>query len=427
MKKIFTLAIMTVMCVAAMAQEQLTIRIKANVDVMFNGQQVDKNSYLKLNGENTNAVNMTIVSEPGSTNVYQYSVELNAGTYTANLGGTNSTGKIVNGTIPSFTLTSTQTVHFWGRVTPAKQSYIEGYCSALQYGVMDDKWQYYAMGKPSYGNKKVTGYFFTPDATVLKNLKCGVLTKELVENTDILTSSGENAVIVTFQSDSYNASVGLKKFELDYATYTMKVSDAANMDVVITDAKASTLCAPVELTIPENVKAYTLTYEGNNTLKAEEIKKIIPANTPVLLNADADTYSFAVGEVASPIGTDSYTYTKDGKTNTKYYMKTVFEGNLHGVFQEKYAPQGSYVLQNGENGVGFYQVNVANYPINAFRCYVSLTAETSARSLSIVFPETTGIEEVKTASAKSMKKMVDGRLVIEKNGNTFNAAGQIIK
>lgn len=420
MKKIFTLAIMTVMCVAAMAQEKLTIKIYTSSPVTFNSQQVQGN--LKLDGVNT-TVDMTIVSEPGSPNVYHYSIALNAGTYTASVGGTTSSGTAISGKNvyqPSFTLTSTQTVHFWGRVH--SKGYVEGLCSALQYGVMDGSWQYYAMGKPSYGNTKATGYFFTPDAISYSSLKGGVSTKVLGD--DILTNSATGVLPVTFLGDSYTQSVGLKKFELNYATYTMKVSDAANMDVVITDAKASTLCAPVELTIPKKVKAYTLTYEGNNTLKAVEVTTTtIPANTPVLLNADADTYSFAVGVVASQIGTDK-TYTKDN--TEKKYMKTVSAGNLHGVFQEKYAPKYSYVLQNGANGVGFYQVNVTDYPINAFRCYVKLS-ESNARSLSIVFPETTGIEEVKTASAKSVKKMVDGRLVIEKNGNTFNAAGQIIK
>ena len=66
--------------------------------------------------------------------------------------------------------------------------------------------------------------------------------------------------------------------------------------------------------------------------------------------------------------------------------------------QPHYVPTNSYVLQDGENGLGFYNVGeTANYRINQFRCYVTLPAAVGARSLSIVFDdgETTGIADVK--------------------------------
>lgn len=418
MKKLFTLiAFMAIATLASFAQEQLTIQIKASDYVMFNDQKVK--DFLKLNGENANAVDMTKESELKGQNVYHYSIELNPGTYQAFLAGTTSSGTdITGGNVykPSFTLTSTQTVHFWGLV-PSNKSFVQGLCSAMQYGVMDSNWQYYAMGKPSYNNTTATGYFFTPAETILKSLKGGVSTKVLKD--DILTSSGNGVLPVTIQSDSYTASVGLKKFEFDYATWTMTVSDATTMDVVITDAKASTLCAPVALTIPAGVKAYTLTYDGSTTLVATEVTNTIPASTPVLLNANAGTYSFAVGAVASEIGTTT-------TSNSKSYMKTVSEGNLCGVFQEKYVPQDAYVLQNGDSGVGFYQVNVNNYAINAFRCYVSLPAPASS-SLRIVFPEdcVTGISTVATAADNVVYNLQGQRVdatkagVYVKNGKKF--------
>lgn len=106
-------------------------------------------------------------------------------------------------------------------------------------------------------------------------------------------------------------------------------------------------------------------------------------------------------------------------------MPTVTEGALNGVYQEKYVPQSAYVLQNGESGVGFYKVNVADYAINAFRCYVSVPAASS--NLRIVFPEdgVTGISTVATAADNVVYNLQGQRVeatkagVYVKNGKKF--------
>ena len=61
-----------------------------------------------------------------------------------------------------------------------------------------------------------------------------------------------------------------------------------------------------------------------------------------------------------------------------------------------YVPAGAYVLQDGDNGIGFYRVEAENtIKITSFRAY--LTADSEARSLEIVFDEdATGINNVCT-------------------------------
>lgn len=63
--------------------------------------------------------------------------------------------------------------------------------------------------------------------------------------------------------------------------------------LTVTSAGASTLVLPYDATIPNGVKAYTLTNtEGEATAIATELTGSIPANTPVLINAAAGTYNF---------------------------------------------------------------------------------------------------------------------------------------
>jgi hypothetical protein len=142
-------------------------------------------------------------------------------------------------------------------------------------------------------------------------------------------------------------------------------------------------------------------------LVATEITTTIPRNTPVLLNAEVpDTYNFTIG--------DNFDDTTGTYAESPYKPDVTSENNvLLGVMQPHYVPTNSYVLQNGNNGLGFYNVGgTANYRINQFRCYITLP-EPAAHSLSIVFDdsETTGIADV-----RGQKEDV--------RGDIFNLSGQ---
>lgn len=207
-----------------------------------------------------------------------------------------------------------------------------------------------------------------------------------------------------------DVSAAVMKVVFDFTEHQVTVTKAPSFDVLIGSALATTLVLPADATIPSGVRAYTLEYDAVNTcLNAEEVSGTLPANTPVLLNADnAGNYSFSFAENY----TASYTTTSP-ESDRKYINDVTSENNvLYGLFQPHYVPLNSYVLQVGENGLGFYQVNVNNYAINAFRCYVTLP-DVGAHSLSIVFDdgETTGIADVRG-------KKEDVR------GDIFNLSGQ---
>lgn len=204
---------------------------------------------------------------------------------------------------------------------------------------------------------------------------------------------------------------GVGKATLDLKTFKFTIeNNIFDTPLTVTSAGASTLVLPYEATIPEGVKAYTLTNtEGEATAIATELTGSIPANTPVLINAVAGTYNFH--------GTET-TYKKGEQT----------VGALTSVRACKYVPAGSYVLQNHNGKVGFYKVEKANsVMIGANRAYLTPSVAMAAAKINIEYPEVTGITSIKTTSIENdvmynlagQKVGNDYRGIVIKNGYKF--------
>ncbi len=159
-------------------------------------------------------------------------------------------------------------------------------------------------------------------------------------------------------------------------------------------AGAGTLCLPFAAAIPDGVKAYTLNYTaGNAAAKATEVTSTIPANKPVLLN-----------------GTGSVDFT--GTSVSIDADAANVDGALTGVFKTTIVPQGSYVLQNGADDLGFYKVESDDIEASPFRAY--MTADGGARGFIGLDEMVTGINEVKVNKAAA------------KTGKIYNLNGQIV-
>ena len=165
-------------------------------------------------------------------------------------------------------------------------------------------------------------------------------------------------------------------------------------------AKAGTLILPYEANIPDGITAFTLTYTSGSSATATEINTgILPANTPVLLNA----------ETASK----DYCFTSTG-TVPNAAPSDLQKGAMTGVYSTGYVPANSYVLQNGASGLGFYKVASANtISINPYRAYLTPGQNAEAPIISIVFNDdmTTGIGNITSAPSKD-------------EGVAYNLAGQ---
>lgn len=180
---------------------------------------------------------------------------------------------------------------------------------------------------------------------------------------------------------------------VDYtlATYTLNV----------TDAGAATMVLPYEAQIPEGVKAYTLTYTSGSNAVAKEVEETIPANTPVLVNANEGKYEF--------------------KATTKCTTKedSPVSGCLNGAWEETEVPVGSYILQNQNGTVAFYKVNTSGIKVSANQAYLKAEATGEAK-LGITYgDEATDINAVDAANNDKSKSAdvytIDGKKVV--NGN----------
>lgn len=181
----------------------------------------------------------------------------------------------------------------------------------------------------------------------------------------------------------------------------------ASHTLQVTEAGAATLVLPYEAEIPENVKAYTLTYTSGDKAVATEVTGVIPANTPVLINANKGDYTFKATATLT---------TKDANP---------VSGNLHGVWNEDVVPVGSYVLQYQSGTVAFYRVATEDFKIKPNQAYLYAPKAANVRMLSIGYggDGTTAINGIEAATNNANDKVytIDGKKV---NGNNL-AKGQI--
>ncbi len=173
-----------------------------------------------------------------------------------------------------------------------------------------------------------------------------------------------------------------------------KATTASYSTTINADAKAGTLCLPFEADIPVGVTAYTLKYvSGENAAEATEVTGTIPANTPVLLNGAGDATFFA----------------EDADVDAD--ADNTFEA-LTGVFARTQVPDGSYVLQNGDDGIGFYVVEpTAAIWAKPFRAYMTALSNNAKIRVINADGEATGITGKEAPAAA-------------KDGAIYTVAGQ---
>jgi hypothetical protein len=275
-----------------------------------------------------------------------------------------------------------------------------GGISTTGYAICDSKWKQLCILPASAEESDGTSVrFFNCRTDLIGSGKFKIL------NPTANTSSSASTTIYlggtnkgsypTFGATS--GSAGVKKAILNYdpENFTITFENTDVFELKVPSVGATTLCLPLNATIPTGVKAYKLTY-SEDKLHATPIEgETISANTPVLINAPQGKYSFTLS------GNYNYNIANNGQSGSNLVqwfvdIPAAADNLLIGVYQPHFVPNGSYVLQVGAKGLGFYQVNVNNYAINAFRCYVTLPGA-GARSLSIVFDdsETTGIADVR--------------------------------
>ena len=197
----------------------------------------------------------------------------------------------------------------------------------------------------------------------------------------------------------------------------------------VTSAGMATYVLPFDVpALPEGVEAYELTNNGDETIWANEVNAL-EADKPVLIIAAAGEYEFISEEGASD----------DISSKTGTYANGALVGTYTAIYPlaEQTGSAYNYVLNNGTDGVAFYQVLDDGCSVPPYRAYLSCaynanvpqTGMPSRKSMRIVFhtKETTGLGEVQGDNVQSTKVFENGVLYIKHNGIKYNIQGQLCK
>ena len=165
------------------------------------------------------------------------------------------------------------------------------------------------------------------------------------------------------------------------------LEEVTELPVAVSTVGYATLHAPVALTIPTGVKAYTGTLNGE-WLTLNEVSTTIPANTAVILEGAANTYNFAMTDDVDAIVGNNLVGTIEtvAKTGTVYTLQS-HDFDVDGV----------------KEGVAFKQYTGTN--LTGFKAY--LVVENGAQAIRV----TRGDEEG-TTSIDNAQLTIDNENVV---------------
>ncbi len=162
-----------------------------------------------------------------------------------------------------------------------------------------------------------------------------------------------------------------------------KKTELLSHTLTVTDAGWATLYLATTARIPSDVEAYTVTAVNSGWVTLTQVTGVIPANTGIIVKADAEDYKFFMGETA----------TADVTGNL--LEGTLFNRNIN---------EEAYVLGEVGDVVGLYKAQMTDgvWLNNANKAYLPASALTPAQQTAAFYgfdwDGTTGIDEVKGES-----------------------------
>ena len=180
--------------------------------------------------------------------------------------------------------------------------------------------------------------------------------------------------------------------------YVYEVTEVPSFKANISSVGYATFYAPVEVAIPENVKAYYIAADGinGNSATLTQIENVIPANTAVILEGAEGEYTFSVSETDAAAVSGNLLKGTVINTNIigQAYVLGVVEGET-GLYKTQMS---TVALSQASGSVSVFlnNANKAYLPASAVPAVAQGTASFSFR-----FGEgTTGVEEVKTENGE---------------------------
>lgn len=208
------------------------------------------------------------------------------------------------------------------------------------------------------------------------------------------------------------------RWYLDYLTLKKTADIPTTENIVVTSAGYATYVSNYNLDFSSaTTKAYKVNVADKAIATLTEVSKV-PAKTPVLLYVAGGNGS---GE-AIPVTTDAVSAVSGNNLVAGAGVAVAYDNG-----DGKY----NYVLDNQDDVVGFYKAAGLTVPVGRAYLQTAYNVEgAGARGLRMVFAgDITGINEAKAEAAaqKDGKFVINGQLVIKKNGKMFNAAGVQMK
>ena len=252
----------------------------------------------------------------------------------------------------------------------------------------------YYLGNANTNRFSYTNTVNNKGAACIQQIAENTYAIEMCINNRFLYSGSNNGTIDggTFNNGSSSISDDRYKFAIDEVT---------SLPVTITNAQYATFFAPVEVTVPDGVEAYYVTADGVNStyITLAKIENgVVPANTGVILYAEAGTYNLDITSTGA----------------------TAINGNLlSGTAAATYVTDDAYVLSNQDGEIGLYkatknQSNNSAWKNNSHKAYLPASAVPAAAQASNGFrfgEGTTGVEKVEMRNQKSEIYDLTGRRV----------------
>lgn len=264
----------------------------------------------------------------------------------------------------------------------------------------DQKLIAYGTGYKATSNSNFLGYNGIADGTVVTFKAATEATSEY----NVFFNNGDCKLYTQVSDGKYYTDAYSKDGNHNRCRFWLEKVES--LPVSVSAAGYATLYAPVALTIPENVQAYTASF-ADNKVTLTPIEGTIPANTGVVIEAAKGNYNFAI--------------TTTETTATSDLRGDVATANVD-------AASAAYILgKTDAQGVGFFKLNSTDREIKGGRAYY--VAPNGGAAAYLFNGNVTGLEAIKTAlndanapiydlSGRKVAKAVKGGLYI-KNGQKF--------
>ena len=288
--------------------------------------------------------------------------------YTFNQNGNYITSEVANSRIACSTTKDASAIYYFDG------EHLLAYKTGLYFGLNTNDWTFEAIG-----SNDISAIEFVAAANGAEekyNIKSGGRWLHLSANGD--GSTFVNRCSANTCGDAHN-----------WAIETVEA-----LPVTISAAKYATFYAPVAVTVPAGVTAYTVTINGERATLSEALE-VIPAHTGVVLYSEtADTYNFTITENVEAIASDLR-----GSAAATYYTAA-------GTY---------YALAVVEGEVGFYKdaFNNSRFQNNSHKAYLYVANASNTASYSFRFPGTTAIENVEVENEVKAIYDLAGRRVEE--------------